>query len=309
VLFSMRFGIAGCCSGAVGSAVSVILTNPLYVGELVFGRNECRRVGRKVVRTERAADDVIKVIRPELAVVARATFDRVQALLEERGRGARSGSTIYTLTGMCRCGVCGGPIGFRSSMRERRYVYFGCLLRREHQCEMSRTFEHRRMVDALVRALRDLLADPAARAAYERGFKRGAAAPGGDRAGLEAQLAKAKRNVTNATRLLVEDPDDGDVRAARDEAKRTVARVERELAAIDDAPVAVAASSDVIARSASKLAELIERDPTAARDVLVRQLGQLVVSPGEAGQLRVTTVFTLLCQTKVRVPCPSTRRP
>ncbi|HEY1812021.1 MAG TPA: recombinase family protein [Kofleriaceae bacterium] len=286
-----------------------ILTNPMYMGELVFGRKECRRVGRKIVRTERAPEEVINVSRPELAIIDRATFGRVQSLIEQRGRGARAGSTIYTLTGICRCGVCSGPIGFRSSMRERRYVYFGCLLRREHQCTMSRTFEHRAMVTALVRALRELLADPAARAAYECGFKRGAAIPVGDRAGLEAQLAKAKQRATNATRLLVEDPDDADLRAARNEAKRVVARIERELAEVADAPTSMPPSSEVIARSANALADLIERDPAGARDVLVRQLGPLVVSLTDAGRLRVTTVFSPLCETKVRVPCPSTRRP
>lgn len=288
------------------ATVRRILANPLYVGRVTWGQHSYPRVPgsskrRRVTRSE--SEHVVHEV-PELAIVDRATWDSVQKCIEQRGRGARRGETVYTITGLCRCGTCGGSIGVSSITYtpKARHVRFGCARRQGSACTNGKTFIESTLLDALTGALRALLATPAARAAFTRAFIREATATpvsATDRADLDRQLATAKRRVANTTRLLVDDPDDADLRAQRLEHKTDVARIERELdAATPAAKRSAPPSIKEVTRAAEQLASLIERHPAEARNVLLAHLSPVVVTPlakptADGKRFKVTTTLAI----------------
>lgn len=91
-----------------------ILTNPIYYGDLVNHKTQIKDFingeRRAVPEKEQYHHD-----RPELAIISRETFDRVQRIREERCRmqEARGGdprrryTSRYLFSGLVRCGDCG----------------------------------------------------------------------------------------------------------------------------------------------------------------------------------------------------------
>jgi hypothetical protein len=76
--------------------------------------------------------------RPDLAIVDRATWDAVQAKIEEHARAYNAGAvprrkTSYLPTGMLKCGCCGALMQINGGSTQRYYlqhVDVGVLLRR-----------------------------------------------------------------------------------------------------------------------------------------------------------------------------------
>ncbi len=75
-------------TGWMHSCIREMLRNPKYVGEFTFGVRKWQRhptTRRRVARANQDAD-VLRAIRPELAIVDRQTWDGVQALLAEHAK-------------------------------------------------------------------------------------------------------------------------------------------------------------------------------------------------------------------------------
>jgi site-specific DNA recombinase len=118
--------------------LSGILNNPIYVGEVVWGRSKFLRnpeTGKRVkVRkpesqwTRRSAPE-LRIVSGELFAAAQERLARTakkgdairEALANPAARGGADGK--YILTGLLRCGVCGGPVS--STARDT----FGCSAR------------------------------------------------------------------------------------------------------------------------------------------------------------------------------------
>lgn len=99
------------------------------------------------------------------AIVDQETFDRVQALLHRRRRlTIPKGSNQFVLTGLLRCGDCGGPMGgYRWGKGKgiygytcRRYSYSG-----KAGC-FCNAIKEAPLVDAIVRLIRDEYLSPTA---------------------------------------------------------------------------------------------------------------------------------------------------
>ena len=122
------------------TAIREMLRNPIYRGERIFNRSEWvkdHETGRRR-RFERPAQEWMREERPDLALVARETFEAVQAETQRRaagllfqpgkrglagalpGKGGR-GPARHMLSGFLECGVCGG--GFHALNSAGRY---GC---------------------------------------------------------------------------------------------------------------------------------------------------------------------------------------
>jgi DNA invertase Pin-like site-specific DNA recombinase len=105
--------------GARWTCVTVrrILASPVYIGDLLYNRRTTRSGKAKL---QPAAVHVRRQgVVP--AIVPRATFDRVQALLAQRPRLApRSQSANFLLGGLVRCEYCGYPMYGHSARRQRR---------------------------------------------------------------------------------------------------------------------------------------------------------------------------------------------
>lgn len=132
-----REGIPGPRGGAWGSNTinghrgrrNGILNNELYRGRLVYGRQKFIRdpdTGKRQARPVPPADWLVKDV-PELRIVDDALWNRVQTR-RQAGQDRRRNPAAHTplpLTGLVRCGVCGGTM---TIFRERRY---GCNAHRE----------------------------------------------------------------------------------------------------------------------------------------------------------------------------------
>jgi site-specific DNA recombinase len=118
--------------------VAYLLANRAYMGELVWGRRM-----RNPRRERRPGERAIFLRAAPLAraegsfppIVTAAEFDEVQAIRRQRptvGRGSgRSHASIYLLTGLLRCGLCGRPLaGAHSDPRRAGGIYYSCTTRR-----------------------------------------------------------------------------------------------------------------------------------------------------------------------------------
>jgi DNA invertase Pin-like site-specific DNA recombinase len=125
--------------GWSAGTVRAILTNRRYIGEWAWNTTKWTRTNGKVKRRSRPkADHVVKVI-PELAIVPRDLFDRVQARLARvnrigthGGRPAGAGQRPYLVSGLLKCSSCGGPMSVHGQTTKNgvRYANFACTANR-----------------------------------------------------------------------------------------------------------------------------------------------------------------------------------
>lgn len=106
----------------MGSAIREMLRNPRYVGDWTFGRREWGRhpdtEGRVVRRMRDGSKDrdrerLVEAKFPELAIIDAETWGAVQARLTNhldryRRREISDRKSYYLLSGILRCGTCGG---------------------------------------------------------------------------------------------------------------------------------------------------------------------------------------------------------
>ncbi len=121
--------------------VRSILLNTVYVGDMVFGVRTFYRTpdGQRRYRLNPEDQRVVRA-GAHPALIDRETFERVQAIIGRR-RGTRSmlgpvrseGRTRHLLSGILRCGVCGGQMIARASTgrpdkdgSRRKYRYYVC---------------------------------------------------------------------------------------------------------------------------------------------------------------------------------------
>src|SRR5438270_4613073 len=105
-------------SGWGHSTIRAILTNEKYMGRWRWNATKWIRVPGKRARRQLARPESEHVVREylELAIIDQITWRRVQAKFERRkhgeGRGEimRANQRTYLLSGLLRCGVCGGPM-------------------------------------------------------------------------------------------------------------------------------------------------------------------------------------------------------
>ncbi|HUE86480.1 MAG TPA: recombinase family protein [Vicinamibacterales bacterium] len=133
--------------GAAWSTTTIqsILTSQTYVG--TFRWNTARRgkyhsvaggeVAKQGQRGATTPGDWIVIEDNHPAIIDRQTFDKVQAALAERKRMTTShkGGGGFMLTGLCRCGKCGGAMVGHAERGSPRYL---CLRHeRTGACDVS----------------------------------------------------------------------------------------------------------------------------------------------------------------------------
>jgi site-specific DNA recombinase len=119
--------------GWSGGTIRAMLLNERYVGRFHWNKRKfigIRGKTRKAVR--RAPEELVTSEMPDLAVVSKELWTAVQARLARHGhnrhRPAGSGKTTYLLTGLLRCGKCGGSMSTVGSKKKAgvKYVHIGC---------------------------------------------------------------------------------------------------------------------------------------------------------------------------------------
>ncbi|MCK5770898.1 recombinase family protein, partial [Algiphilus sp.] len=266
-----------------------ILVNPMYAGRLVWNRSQWIKhpeTGRRV-RRERPESEWIIHERPELAIIDRETWDAVQARMrgagratQAKGNGGKGRPNKHLLSGLMRCGNCGGPMVIID-----RYRY-GCTHAKERgTCAAPVRVAKRAVEDAVLQGVReDLLTEErfqqfadAARQAI------GQQAP--DLTALERAMHDAERerdNIMTAIRQgIITSTTRSEMLAAEDrveQAKQTLAEAQ----AYQPAQL-LPRAREVWRRLTAELSD-VSRDEHAAREALQELLGEITLRD-ENGEL------------------------
>jgi site-specific DNA recombinase len=287
-------------------SVRAILGNEKYIGRWTWNTTKWTRIPGKRARRRLRRPESEHVTRdmPELAIVDREIWDRIQARMTRRTRGdertTRQGQRTYLTSGLLRCGVCGGPLSVRSAKAKGgvRYVNFGCTAHSSRGgsiCSNASTISEKKITEALIGALHEVLSGPEVQEAFARAFARrvGERTKADKPADLERQLAAAQRRVANATRLLVDDPDDLDLRRQREMDRAEVRRLEVELAERGTTtPLALPDMESIKGAMAGFLDSLSEASERG-REALARCMSPLTLTPKTNGPGRFEASGTI----------------
>lgn len=181
-----------------------ILANPIYVGQQIWNRSDWVKhpeTGRRI-RKERPRSEWITTEKPELAIVDRPTWEAAQARLARQGacKGQRGGPgrpPKYLLSGLIRCGECGGPMVMVDAKA------YGCSVAKERGTCSSRLRVPRQDAEArLVAGVQQQLLAPEALAAFRKAYTAAAKAQQPDVRAPQQRLAAAERVRENVLAAL-----------------------------------------------------------------------------------------------------------
>ena len=108
------------------SSVRRILTNRMYVGDMVQGVNKIKSYKVQVAQKQ-PEDKWIIVENTHEAIVSRELFDKVQSLLQRRSRTTPGKTTVNLFAGLLRCADCGRSMNRRHNKHSYgTYTYYVC---------------------------------------------------------------------------------------------------------------------------------------------------------------------------------------
>lgn len=106
------------------SALHALLHNELYIGQLIYGRRVSHKdpdSGARVFKETPASEWIVRDM-PEIAIIDRPMWDRVQARLGVNvGSGKTRAKPAYLLSGLLVCGKCGSKMIVMGG-KDRRYI-------------------------------------------------------------------------------------------------------------------------------------------------------------------------------------------
>jgi site-specific DNA recombinase len=183
-----------------------ILGNPIYIGRQIWNRS--RWVKHPLtdlrVRQERPESEWVVRELPELAIVTREAWDAVQRRLKPRTGDYRGRPCVHILSGILRCGDCGGPMVIID-----RYRY-GCGRAKDRgTCSSTLRFRREDAERLLLAGVREQLLSEDGFRAFQAAAKEKMRRHATDTGALQRNLAHVEReheNVMNAIRAGVITP-------------------------------------------------------------------------------------------------------
>lgn len=262
-----------------------ILANPIYIGRQTWNRSRWVKhpdTGRRV-RQERPEAEWITTDHPELAIIDLPTWSAAQARITGRHRdtGRSAGRPpSQLLSGILRCGDCGGPM-----VSIDRYRY-GCGVAKDRgTCASKLTVRRTDAEHALLASVReDILSDEAYRH-YVKQVNRVVKENAPDIAGAERALANAKRQHGNMMAAIREGIITPSTRAELISTEAAVKHAEEALAAMRTftpahvLPRAKERWHSIVARLAD-----VARNIPAARTAIRELLGENIPVRNDNGQ-------------------------
>ncbi|WP_420799902.1 recombinase family protein [Nitrospira moscoviensis] len=123
------------------SSVRSLLFRRLYLGEVIWNKTKKRNPWGMQQQRKRPETDWLKISMPQLQIISeadwKAAHDRLAGTRavylrgtkgELWGRPASNLESKYLLTGLAKCGQCGGSLYVRSSSRKGgRALFYGCM--------------------------------------------------------------------------------------------------------------------------------------------------------------------------------------
>lgn len=139
-----------------------ILTNPIYTGKIINGKEEVKDflTGERV---ERDKEDWIVVDRPDLRIIDQDLFDQACRLMEERGQKFKLDrerqSNKYPLSTLIKCKECGWSFRRISRTFKKTYIRWTCSAHnhRAEDCCNTVKVDEEELMDALQDYFTDLL--------------------------------------------------------------------------------------------------------------------------------------------------------
>lgn len=199
------------------TTIRAMLRNERYLGQSVWNQSKWVRVhGRKSrKRVQRPEREWVRHEYPELAIVPKDLWDQVQARFRhyssvKGGRPAASGRYVYLVSGLLRCGVCGGSMTViaRKVKNGIPYARFGCTThysRGASICPNGLSVSETKASRALIDALKEKLDRPELVERFVTTFKQRAASLSGAKQSVEDRQQRARdcgRRIANLTEAL-----------------------------------------------------------------------------------------------------------
>ncbi|WP_198137463.1 recombinase zinc beta ribbon domain-containing protein [Anaeromyxobacter sp. K] len=215
-----------------------------------------RQTGKRVAR-RRPESEWIVTPRPDLAIVPRDVFDRVQALSAARGSKLKRGSggrykgtepgrvySPYLLSGLLKCGICGAAMvvygGKVNPNSGRVYRGYQCPSRKRRgssTCTNTTTISQEKIETAVIDELKKKILSPENVTFYESQFRQAFSeardqdlAPQAKE--IERQLGEAKKAVENLVAYLKTQGHSEAVARELTQAEARVRELEAELAGL-----------------------------------------------------------------------------
>ena len=269
-----------------------ILSNPIYIGRIVYGRT--RQVTNPVTRRRSVrpgTEPMVEQEAPHLRIVDDALWNKVQALLEANsaGRPERRRRPKHLLSGLGECGVCGGPWVKFSTLNWKcsTHLHGG-------DCTNNRTISTKQYESRVLADLKAGMLAPEAVSAfvreYHREYARAVAQAGRQRDRIERQLAEAERKVKRLVDAFAEGAGEFvEIRDLLASAKADKARLERELASTEAMPDVLALHPHLEGEYRRQVEEL-ERTlaaPEASLDAVPRlrsMIARIILTPKADGR-------------------------
>ena len=226
-----------------------LLNNELYIGRLVWNRLRYIKdpeTGRRVSRLNPREAWIITDV-PDMRIVDDALWERVkhrqgeidatprvQAIRETRFWEKKR--TTHLLTGLLRCGCCGG--GFAAVGKD----YLACsAARKQDTCPQKRSFKRHELEGIVLNLLRDRLMRPEAVAAFVASVSREMNAGRAEESAARARLATERTQITRRLDGLYDAIADGlrtaGLKSKLEDMEAQLAEVDAKLAAPAPSPV------------------------------------------------------------------------
>ncbi len=266
-----------------------MLKNERYIGRSVWKKRMWVTDPATGARTYRmrGEDEWVTTEQPQIAIVTKDLWDRVQARFAERkgakGRARGTGSTGHLLTGLLRCGECGSTMRVVSLKRKagRAYANFGCSAHHGKGaaiCGNGLVISERKLNRAVIDELQKLLASKEIQARFVEGFTKRLQHknPHDDRerAALEAEVTAQESRVRNVTAAIARSGFSEALAEQLGLEEETLRSLRQRVAAKTPAgerPAAVA-DPDAVARFLDKVLDIAESAPKRAGVSLSRIL-------------------------------------
>jgi site-specific DNA recombinase len=264
------------------SAVHAMLRRERYRGILTWGKLAKGYKRGTKVRTAQPERDWLRVAAPHLEVVDEPVWFRVQARLSENkragGRSSPGRPASYLLSGLARCGICGGPIAVNGGKSAQTPIkVYLCQYHRTRGDEVCSS-SLRRPVDDVDRVVvdyiaRNVLTEDVIVDALEiirRRLTDRARCANTDVEGLEADAKRLRAEIANlVSALAIGAGQPGPIVEAVAERQEKLSTLEARIRAAKTAPEAITAELNRLEREArQRLRDF--RSALAARPVEAR---------------------------------------
>jgi len=158
-----------------------ILRNQKYIGFLLWNRTHAIRnpdTGKRVFRIN-PPDEWIVIEKPEWRIISDELWDKAQARRKKYSRSTnpeRSRRATRLLSGLLRCGCCGGSVTIQHSGQngrgERYAARYGCSKSKDTAtCENKYTISQPELEERVLYAIREQLMSPEAWEAFIQGYE------------------------------------------------------------------------------------------------------------------------------------------